>query len=121
MPITPQRRSERLRRRKDSVLKKAYELAKFCDVDVALILRIRTTGRYITYRSVDLESWPPSTDQTLTSHGDPLTRERAARKEGFPRYPSLRSEVLDGPPTEANLFSHQQATSRVSLGHDFLN
>jgi hypothetical protein len=68
MPITPKRRSERLRRRKDSLLKKAYEIAEYCDVDVALILRIRPTGQYITYKSLDLESWPPSRDQIVSSH-----------------------------------------------------
>ncbi|KIM99795.1 hypothetical protein OIDMADRAFT_90811, partial [Oidiodendron maius Zn] len=59
----PKRSSEGLMRRKDSLLKKAYEMAKFCEVDVALILPIRATGRYITYKSVDLESWPPSKEE----------------------------------------------------------
>lgn len=68
MPIKPKRSSERLRRRKDSLLKKAYEMAKFCEVDVALILRIRATGRYITYKSVDLESWPPSKEEIVSTH-----------------------------------------------------
>jgi len=63
----PKRRSERLSRRKSTLINKADELAEFCDVDVALIIRIRRTGRYFTYNSVDLESWPPSKAQ-IASH-----------------------------------------------------
>jgi hypothetical protein len=47
----PKRKSERLNRRKVTLLNKAYEISKFCEVDVALILRIRKTGQYITYTS----------------------------------------------------------------------
>ena len=66
MVSKPKRRSEKLSRRKETLLKKAYEIAQFCDVDIALILRIRKTGRYITYKSVDLESWPPSMEQIVS-------------------------------------------------------
>ncbi|KIN09149.1 hypothetical protein OIDMADRAFT_110392, partial [Oidiodendron maius Zn] len=62
------RTSERLGRRKETLLKKAHEMAKFCDIDVALTLRIRKTGRYITYKSMDLESWPPSKKQIAIAH-----------------------------------------------------
>ena len=61
------RKSERLSRRKDTLLKKAYEIAEFCEVDIALVLRIRKNGRYITYKSVDLDSWPPSIEQIVSS------------------------------------------------------
>jgi hypothetical protein len=63
----PKRRSERLSRRKSTLINKAHELAEFCDVDVALIIRNRQTGRYFTYNSVDLASWPPSKEQ-IASH-----------------------------------------------------
>ncbi|KIN08859.1 hypothetical protein OIDMADRAFT_98307, partial [Oidiodendron maius Zn] len=63
MATKTKRKSERLGRRKETLLKKAHEIAKFCDVDVALTLRIRKTGRYITYNSMDLKSWPPSKEQ----------------------------------------------------------
>jgi SRF-type transcription factor (DNA-binding and dimerisation domain) len=46
----PKRRSERLSRRKSTLINKADELAEFCDVDVALIIRNRQTGRYFTYK-----------------------------------------------------------------------
>ncbi len=52
------RRSENLKRRKETLIKKVYELGKDYGVDVALILR--QNSRYFTYRSIDLESWPPS-------------------------------------------------------------
>ena len=68
MPVqTPKRRSERLSRRKFTMMKKAHELAQFCDVDVALIIRTRKSGRYFTYNSTNLESWPPSKEQ-IVSH-----------------------------------------------------
>jgi hypothetical protein len=63
----PKRRSERLSRRKSTLINKADELAEFCDIDVALIIRIRRTGCYFTYNSVDLESWPLSKAQ-IASH-----------------------------------------------------
>jgi hypothetical protein len=63
----PKRRSERLSRRKSTLINKAHDLAEFCDVDVALIIRNRRTGRYFTYNSVDLKSWPPSKEQ-IVSH-----------------------------------------------------
>ena len=50
--------AENLRRRKETLFKKVYELGKYDGVDVALILH--QNGRFFTYRSMDLESWPPS-------------------------------------------------------------
>jgi len=58
------RKSQRLSRKKDTLVKKVHEMAQFCKVDVALLLRIRKTGRCITYRSVDLDSWPSLNKQT---------------------------------------------------------
>ena len=54
------RRSQRLNKRKETLFKKVYEIREFYKIDVALILRIRKTGRYITFKSVDLESFLPS-------------------------------------------------------------
>jgi hypothetical protein len=42
-------------------------IAAFCDVDVALFIRIRKTGRLITYKSLDLELWPPSREQIVSA------------------------------------------------------
>ncbi|TVY78280.1 hypothetical protein LSUE1_G009414 [Lachnellula suecica] len=70
--IPPKRRSERLNRRKFTLINKADELAEFCEVDIALIIRNRKTGRYFTYNSIDLESWPPSKEQIQLSYPTPV-------------------------------------------------
>jgi len=62
----PKRRSERLNRRKTTLVNKAHELAEFCKVDVALIIRSRKSSQYFTYYSLDLESWPPSKEQIVS-------------------------------------------------------
>ncbi|KAH8744180.1 hypothetical protein BGZ57DRAFT_778986, partial [Hyaloscypha finlandica] len=59
----PKRRSERLSRRRSTLINKAHELAEFCDIDIALIIRNRRTSRYFTSNSVDLASWPPFKEQ----------------------------------------------------------
>ncbi|KAH8650349.1 hypothetical protein BGZ60DRAFT_421787 [Tricladium varicosporioides] len=67
MTNNPKRKSQRLSRRKDTLLKKAYELAFFCDVDVAVVLRIRKKGHLITFNSTDSDSWPPSKDDIVSA------------------------------------------------------
>jgi hypothetical protein len=62
----PKRRSERLNRRKLTLINKAHELAELCDVDIALTICSRKSGRYFTYNSLDLESWPPSKEQIVS-------------------------------------------------------
>jgi hypothetical protein len=57
------RKGENLRWRKETLFKKVYELGKYYDVDVALILR--QNGRLFTYRSVDHKSWPPSMEEIV--------------------------------------------------------
>jgi SRF-type transcription factor (DNA-binding and dimerisation domain) len=52
------RKGENLRRRKETLFKKVYEVGKYNKVDVALILR--QNGRYFTYRSINLKFWLPS-------------------------------------------------------------
>jgi hypothetical protein len=53
-----ERRNEGINRRKDTLIKKAYELGELDGIDVALI--ICKHGRYTIYRSRDHASWPPS-------------------------------------------------------------
>ena len=67
MARVSKRQSERLSRRKETLLKKSYEMAALCDVDVAFFIRIRKTGRLFAYKSLDLESWPPSREQMVSA------------------------------------------------------
>jgi len=62
-----QKKTQKLSRRKETLIKKSHELGTFCDVDVALFLRIRKTGRLIVYKSIDLESWPPSKEHIVST------------------------------------------------------
>jgi hypothetical protein len=52
------RKNEEITLRKDTLIKKVYELGEFDGIDVALI--ICKHGRYTTYKSRDHASWPPS-------------------------------------------------------------
>ena len=64
--IKRKRKNEGINRRKDTLVKKAYELGEFDGVDVALI--IRKHGRYTTYRSRDHKTWPPSMAEIISAH-----------------------------------------------------
>ncbi|PQE10737.1 hypothetical protein CJF32_00009821 [Rutstroemia sp. NJR-2017a WRK4] len=61
----PKRKSERLDRRKMTLLNKVYEISRFCGVDVALMLLYH-------YTSTNLESWPPTKDEIRLSYPLPL-------------------------------------------------
>lgn len=56
--FSQKRRSERIRKRKKTVFQKAYELGKFPEIEIAII--IFQNGRYFTFNSTKDESWPPS-------------------------------------------------------------
>lgn len=53
-------KTQKFTRRKSCCIKKVDELARLCNVDVALIIYNYKKGRYYTYRSTDRESWPPT-------------------------------------------------------------
>jgi hypothetical protein len=38
-----------------------------CDVDVAVYLRYRKTGRLITYKSINQQCWPPTQEQIVSA------------------------------------------------------
>jgi len=57
------RKRENLRRRKNTLVKKAWEIGHIHGIDVALILR--QNGRYFTYRSIDQDSWPLSIERIV--------------------------------------------------------
>jgi hypothetical protein len=67
MTTKVKRRSERLSRRKETLLRKAHEMAKLCDVDVALFIRTHKSGRLITYKSINRQCWPPTEEQIVSA------------------------------------------------------
>jgi hypothetical protein len=60
--ITKQK-NQRLSKRKNTLLKKSHEIVIFCDANIILYICFRKTSWFIIYRSIDLESWPPSKKQ----------------------------------------------------------
>ncbi|KAH6662964.1 hypothetical protein B0J14DRAFT_495345, partial [Halenospora varia] len=58
--------NECINRRKETLIKKAYELGEFDGIDVALF--IRKHGQYTTYKSKDHTSWPPSMAEIQTAY-----------------------------------------------------
>ena len=59
-------RSEKLKRRKATLFKKAYGLGK--DYEVILTVIIRQRGRYYTFRSVDNLLWPSSINEIVINY-----------------------------------------------------
>lgn len=55
---------ENIRQRKNTLIKKAYELGMLENVEVAVVVFDR--GRYSTYTSMDSEEWPPSMSQIVS-------------------------------------------------------
>ncbi|KAH8595103.1 hypothetical protein B0O99DRAFT_686962 [Bisporella sp. PMI_857] len=64
--IKRKRKSEGINRRKDTLIKKAYELGEFDGIDVALI--ICKHSRYTMYNSRNHASWPPSMAEIQTAY-----------------------------------------------------
>jgi hypothetical protein len=58
------RKRDKLRNRRNTLFRKAYELGKSDDIDVAII--VFQKGRYFTYRSLDKESFPPPMSQIVS-------------------------------------------------------
>ncbi|KAH8595460.1 hypothetical protein B0O99DRAFT_479438, partial [Bisporella sp. PMI_857] len=54
-------------------MNKSYEMARFCDVNVAIFLRICKTGQLITFKSADAESWPPLKEQIQCTYPLPVS------------------------------------------------
>jgi hypothetical protein len=62
----PKRKSKRLNKRKETLFKKAYKIREFYDVNVVIILYIYKTSHYITFKSVDLKSFPLLIEQIIS-------------------------------------------------------
>jgi hypothetical protein len=58
------RKGENSRRRKRTLLKKAYEYGELSGADIAFF--IYQSGRWFTYRSTDRQSFPPSWEQIVS-------------------------------------------------------
>ena len=58
MPYATKAKSQQFSRRKSNLIKKADQLARLCQADLALI--IRKNNRYYIYRSIDHDQWPPT-------------------------------------------------------------
>jgi hypothetical protein len=52
-------------RRKDSLIKKAYEYSLECDADVYMSIRIKKNGRVFTFNSCLTGEWPLSEAQIV--------------------------------------------------------
>jgi len=63
MSYAAKAKTQQFTRRKPNLIKKADQLARLCQADVALI--IRRNGRYYTYRSIDHDQWPPSLSEIV--------------------------------------------------------
>lgn len=55
--------NEKFRRRKNSLLKKADELANICSVEVCVVVKRNT--KFHVYRSADAVDFPPSVDDIV--------------------------------------------------------
>ncbi|KAH7374096.1 hypothetical protein BKA64DRAFT_649118 [Cadophora sp. MPI-SDFR-AT-0126] len=62
------RENEGINRRKDTLVKKAFELGEFDGIDVVLI--ICKYGQYTTFRSKGYVSWQPSFAEIVEIHGN---------------------------------------------------
>jgi hypothetical protein len=64
MPRTRNRKGENSRRRKRTLIKKAYEYGELSGADIAFF--IYKSGHWFTYRSTNRESFPPSWDEIVS-------------------------------------------------------
>ncbi|KAH7370240.1 hypothetical protein BKA65DRAFT_385883, partial [Rhexocercosporidium sp. MPI-PUGE-AT-0058] len=53
-------------RRKETLIKKAFEIGEFDGIDVAVI--ICKHGRYTTFKSTDRTTWPPSMEEIQAAY-----------------------------------------------------
>ncbi|KAH6661771.1 hypothetical protein B0J14DRAFT_611719 [Halenospora varia] len=64
------RKGENSRRRKRTLLKKAYKYGELSGADIAFF--IYQSGRWFTYRSTDRQSFPPLWEQIQRSYPLPV-------------------------------------------------
>ena len=106
-------RREKFRRRKHSFLKKAYELGKYCDADVAVI--IHKNGRYFTYRSTDQGSWPPSMEKIVSQITTRTTCNMMLKSQKKNTYPLPKNLLPQDMETQEHDCKHD-ITEKISNG-----
>ena len=100
MSLRRNRKGENARRRKRTLLKKAYEYGELSGADIAFF--IYQSGRWFTYRSTDRQSFPPSWEQIVSVITKYIhnTNERIARVISTPGqsattgFPALRAGLF---------------------------
>jgi len=94
------RKGENSRRRKRTLLKKAYEYGELSGADIAIF--IYQSGRWFTYRSTDRQSFPPSWEQIVSVETKYIrnAKKRTAKvisasgKSITTRFPTLRAGIF---------------------------
>jgi hypothetical protein len=123
MSPTRNRKGKNSRRRKRTLLKKAYEYGKLSGADIAFF--IYQSGRWCTYRSTDRQSFPPSWEQIVSvvtkyihiankKTANVISTPGKSATRGFPtsRAGLLLSSLI---PSFYDL-SHRQTSATIELG-----
>ncbi|TGO32401.1 hypothetical protein BHYA_0321g00080 [Botrytis hyacinthi] len=92
-------RSEAIRKRKATLIKKAHELGRLDGIDVAVFIFHR--NQYFTYKSVDTISWPPSINDIQLTYPMPVN---FTFKDIEERLSLKRKTAVDGTSQDENLF-----------------
>ena len=64
---TPKAKRQQQDRRKESLIKRAYEYSRECDADVYMSIRIHKNGQVFTFTSDSTGEWPRS-EAEMVSH-----------------------------------------------------
>ncbi|KAF7912281.1 uncharacterized protein EAF01_001302 [Botrytis porri] len=110
---TNKTRSETIRKRKATLIKKAHELGRLDGIDVAVFIFHR--NQYFTYKSVDTISWPPSINDIQLTYPMPVN---FTSKDIEERLSLKRKTAVDGASQNENLFSistHQEVIKEGQL------
>jgi hypothetical protein len=94
----PKNKSEQLRKGKKTLFKKAHKLAKVHDIDIAVIMH--KNGQYVTYRSKNHESWPPTMKQIVSRNSCPdfYNRFNVTKQASYPLPKNLLPHDMEVPP-----------------------
>ena len=113
MAYATKAKTQQFARRRPSLIKKADQLARLCNADVALI--IRRNGRYYTYRSIDHEQWPPTRSEIVGKSELFGSRLTELKENSYPLPISLVSKDFDFITAKKRLEEKEKTNSLVSL------